>query len=92
MVHRLQTRRPAELRLLENRIRDGQFEQIVLTRPLTDLGWFAVLDFGSQLANAMRDRYRLAAERSEQGLWIYVPRNPSAAAISRCRPVPLGRW
>ena len=92
MVHRLQTRRPAELRLLEERIRDGQFEQIVLTRPLTDLGWFAVLDFGSQLANAMRDRYRLAAQRSEQGLWIYVPRDPSAAAMSRCRPVPLGRW
>ena len=90
MVHRLQTRRQADLALLETRIRERTFDRIVLTRPLTDLGWFAVLDFGSQLAGAMRDNYILAVHTTDTSLWVYLPKARPAGAA--CRDASLSQW
>jgi hypothetical protein len=90
MVHRLQTRRPAALDLLVKRVERRAFSRIVLTTPLTDVGWFALLDFGSLLAGTMRKNYTLAAQSPDRSLWIYVPkRDPSAAA---CPRTPLNDW
>ena len=88
MFHRLQTRRPAELELLVERVRRGRFGRIVLTTPLTDVGWFALLDFGSQ-ASRQRSRprdYRLAAAPDERGLWVYVPKRSFEPSRPDLRP------
>ena len=89
MVHRLQTRRPKQLRLLVQRIEEGEFPRIWLTTTLDDVGWFAVLDFGTALANAMRENYKLARHEEARNLWIYVPKK---AAGSSCRPPSLRNW
>ena len=91
MLHRLQTRRPAPLNLLVRRVERRAFNRIVLTTPLTDVGWFALLDFGSLLADAMRKNYTLAAQSSDRSLWVYVPkRQPSATAP--CPRRTLSEW
>lgn len=91
MLHRLQTRRQAVLSLLDKRVEQRSFDRIVLTRPLTDVGWFAVLDFGSQLAGTMRDNYTLAEHLDGRGLWIYVPKGRSSAPSS-CRRATVDQW
>jgi len=91
MVHRLQTRRSAELNLLVDRIRRGEFPRLVLSTTLDALGWFAVLDFGSRLADAMRAGYRPAEENPGGARWIYVPRKPPAQPFA-CTGTSLRDW
>ena len=90
MVHRLQTRRPEQLQRLVRRVQRGEFPRIWLTTTLDDVGWFAVLDFGSALASAMRDNYRLASHREARNLYVYVPKKGGGSAI--CRPPSLRNW
>lgn len=89
IVHRLQTVNPRALGHLVKRVDDGSFRGIVLNFPLTNLGWFATLDFGTKLALSMRTHYRLASV--EDGAYVYRPKHPSTRA-NACGPAPLGSW
>jgi hypothetical protein len=91
ILHGLQTRRPAALALIDDRVKQRSFDRIVLTRPLSDVAWFAVLDFGSRLAQTMRRNYTLADRIESQSLWIYVPSRPPSAATA-CRPLTVSQW
>jgi hypothetical protein len=91
ILHRLQTRRPAALALIDDRVKQRSFDRIVLARPLTDVGWFAVLDFGSRIAQTMRDNYKFADHIESRNLWIYVPRRPPSAPTA-CRPLTVSQW
>ena len=89
ILHRLQTREPNALDSIEGRIDHGRFSAIVLGTSLDDLGFFATLDFGTRLANAMRAHYRLASIR-EGGFYVYRPTHPdpSPSAV----PFPSPSW
>lgn len=89
ILHRLQRADPAALDALVDRIDRGTFDSIVLGFPLTNAGWFATLDFGTALANAMRANYRLGSATSD-GQFIYRPDRPDRAAA--CRPASLADW
>jgi hypothetical protein len=89
IVHRLQTVDPAALDILARRIDDDGFRAIVLNFPLSNLGWFATLDFGTKLAESMRAHYRLASVTD--GFYVYRPTQPPRQAPS-CGPVPLSSW
>lgn len=91
ITHRLQTEDPRALGLLEHRIDTGAFKAIALNFPLTNVGWFATLDFGTALANAMRAHYRLSETLGDAGLYVYTPRRP-VSSHRTCRIVPLGRF
>jgi hypothetical protein len=88
IAHRLQTKNPQELDQLVRRVDDEDFSRIVLSFQLTDVGWFAALDFGTRLADAMRAHYRL---HPVNGLLVYTPahKHPTSAA---CRPLSLDDW
>lgn len=90
IVHRLQTQDRRALDALVARISQERFRVIVLTRPLTDAGWFATLDFGTAVAEAMRAHYRLDTGRSRDGFVVYQPRRASRTAD--CPVASLGRW
>jgi hypothetical protein len=91
ITHRLQTQDRPALMLLERRIDTGAFKAIVLNFPLTDAGWFATLDFGTALADAMRANYRLSRVVSAARLYIYVPRR--LPAVRRpCRVASLSSF
>jgi hypothetical protein len=90
ILHRLQTHdRPAIVALVQ-RIDRGEFTSIVLDVPLTDAGWFATLDFGTALADAMRVNYRPAPIAAASGFFVYRPRQPIARP--GCRIASLGDW
>ncbi len=93
ITHRLQTEDRQALALLKHRVDSGGFKAIVLGLPLTNAGWFATLDFGTALADAMRARYRLARVVGDPGLYVYTPSGPApAAANASCGPVSLEHW
>jgi hypothetical protein len=88
IVHRLQTKDPPALELLARRVEREQFSRIVLAFPLTDIGWFAAIDFGTRLTNAMRQHYRL---HPINGLLVYTPAHNRRSAVA-CRPRSLSDW
>jgi Glycosyltransferase family 87 len=88
IVHRLQTQDPEALELLARRVDREEFSRIVLAFPLTDVGWFAALDFGTRLTDAMRAHYRL---HPINGLLVYTPLHQGRSARA-CHPLPLSDW
>jgi hypothetical protein len=90
ITHRLQTEDPPALRRLLRRVEDGSFSTIALNFPLTNVGWFQTLDFGTALADAMRAHYRPAGRLDSANLYLYEPIGPRAQ--SRCTIAPLDRW
>lgn len=89
IVHRLQTVDPAALDLLVRRVDGDEFRAIVLNFPLSNLGWFSTLDFGTKLAESMKAHYRLASVTGN--FYVYRPARPPRQAPS-CGPVSLDSW
>jgi hypothetical protein len=86
IVHRLQVVRRAALEQLARRVERRDFSRIVLTRPLSDRGWFATLDFGTRIADAARANYRLST--TVDGFFVYTPKGGAASAAA-CHPTRL---
>jgi hypothetical protein len=91
ITHRLQTEDRPALLALQRRIERGAFSSIALTVPLTNVGWFQTIDFGTALADAMRAHYRLERTLPGPGLSVYVPRQRPGAPPA-CPVAPLDRW
>ncbi len=91
ITHRLQTEGPHALALLVHRIDAGGFAAIALNFPLTNVGWFATLDFGTALADAMRSHYRLSGPPGKAGLYVYTPVR-TAGSRARCQVASVDRW
>ncbi len=89
ILHRLQRADRPALDDLVQRIDRRRFGTIVLDFPLTDAGWFATLDFGTALADAMRANYRLASETPDG--FLYRPIRPSRR-LAPCRKASLAHW
>jgi hypothetical protein len=84
IVHRLQTVDRRSLDLLVRRVDDGTFRAIVLNFPLSNLGWFATLDFGTKLADSVKAHYRLATVVGN--FYVYRPLRAPASRPSCVRP------
>ena len=90
IAHRLQTSDPTALSHLLARVDASGFRTIALNFPLTDLGWFETLDFGSAFAHAVDRHYRLA-RTPNGGLYVYTPRRAPAKA-GACATASLDDW
>jgi len=88
ITHRLQTEDREALAHLLRRIDTSDFTIIALTFPLTNLGWFQTIDFGTAFVEATERRYRLS--KTEAGLFLYAPLKPRAS--HECRTVSLDDW
>jgi hypothetical protein len=88
ITHRLQTEDPRVLQHLLGRIERGGYRTIALTFPLTNIGWFQTLDFGSAFVAAVEKNYHLTA--TAPGFFLYVPRHPSA--VTSCNAASLDDW
>ena len=64
----LQTGTRRALGLLEHRIDNWSVQGNCVELPAQNVGWFATLDFGTALANAMRAHYRLSETLGDAGL------------------------
>jgi hypothetical protein len=72
MLPPIEHRHPEWIAALARRIDDGEFDKIVLVRPIEDSEWYDTVDLGSTVSAAIRRSYRLAAQVAP-GYWIYVP-------------------
>ena len=73
MLPPIENREPAWTDGLAARVEAGEFDKVVLVRPIEDEDWYATVDFGATVSDAIRRSYRLEGT-SPPGYWIYVPR------------------
>jgi hypothetical protein len=91
IAHRLQTTDPVALSHLLRGVDTSGFRTIALNFPLTNLGWFETLDFGSAFAHAVDTHYRLTQSIPKAGLFVYTPRRAPRRARA-CPTAGLGDW
>jgi hypothetical protein len=91
IVHRLQRADPAALDRLVARIDRRTFSSIVLAFPLTNAGWFATLDFGTAISDAIRAHYRLSVATPDGQFFVYRPIVPPDHPAA-CRRPSLSDW
>jgi hypothetical protein len=68
---RLERRHPDWVEALAQRIERQEFDEIILVYSLDFRGWYSTIHFGSNIASAMRQNYRL--EKQVRGFFVYVP-------------------
>jgi len=68
---------PAWIAELEQRLRGGAIDKVVLVHPITDDHWYRGRNFGATIQDAIQDRYRLVAKVPNRPLdyWVYAPRS-----------------
>jgi hypothetical protein len=72
MLPPITDRHPDWIAELARRIDRGEFDKIVLVRPIEDAEWYDTVDFGATVSAAIRGSYRLAGQVAP-GYWVYVP-------------------
>ncbi|MGZ4333684.1 MAG: glycosyltransferase 87 family protein [Gaiellaceae bacterium] len=92
ILHRLQRDDPAAIRALVRRVAAERFEAVVLDVPLTDRGWFATLDFGSAVADALRAHYKPVSRASRDGFFVYEPASARRVPHRSCAIAPIDSW
>jgi hypothetical protein len=74
-VRRVGLDHPEWLADLEQRLRRGTFDKVVLVHPVSDDLWYGERNFGPSIQRAIEDEYRLVAKVPNKPLdyWVYAP-------------------